>query len=156
AATGNEGASGVYYPANLSASNAGVVATGASTDADVWAAYSGYGPEITLLAPSNGGSFGVVTTDRTGGLGYNAGDYTSGGEFGYTSATAPETAGVGALILARDIALNGMPTLTATQVRGLLKNTTDLIGDSTVTYDNNGFNIKYGYGRLNADTAVQG
>jgi hypothetical protein len=35
-----------------------------------------------------------------------------------------------------------------------MRNTTDLIGP--VAYDNKGFNTQYGYGRVNANTAIRG
>lgn len=59
--------------------------------------YSTPGAAILIGAPSNGGSAGITTTDRTGAAGYNAGDYTF--SFGGTSAATPITAGVVAQIL---------------------------------------------------------
>ena len=46
------------------------------------------------------------------------------------------------------------PNLTNVQLRGLLRNTTDLIGPNS--YGTSGFATEYGYGRLNAARAVQG
>ena len=59
--------------------------------------YSTPGAAILIGAPSNGGSAGITTTDRTGSTGYNGGDYTF--SFGGTSAATPITAGVVALML---------------------------------------------------------
>ena len=49
-----------------------VIAVAASTNLDDWAAYSNYGDEIDIAAPSLGGSvqqdnYGIVTTDVRGG-----------------------------------------------------------------------------------------
>ncbi|MDD9926463.1 MAG: S8 family serine peptidase [Rhodospirillaceae bacterium] len=59
--------------------------------------YSTPGAAILVGAPSNGGSAGIATTDRTGSSGYAAGDFTFA--FGGTSAATPITAGVVALML---------------------------------------------------------
>jgi subtilisin family serine protease len=152
-ATGNEFGS-VSYPANLSDDISGVIAVGASTNLNQRASYSNYGPEVDFVAPSGGPTYGgtanIVTTDRTGADGYSPGDYTSTGSDGFsgTSSATPLAAGVGALILARN------SNLTAFQLRGLMRNTTDLIGG--VTYNSNGFNQQYGYGKVNANDAVRG
>ncbi len=148
-ASGNGGQSSVSYPASLSPTNTGVIAVGASNDDDLRSQYSNAGSGLDIVAPSNdtrSGHFGIVTIDRVGANGYNTGDYTTGGEFGGTSSATPLTAGIAALILARD------PNLTAAQVRGLLRNTTDLVGPLAYT---SGRNNDYGYGRVNARTAVQ-
>jgi hypothetical protein len=157
-ATGNDFADDVSYPAELSATIPGVIAVGASTNLNQRAFYSNYGPELDFVAPSGGPYYGgtanIVTTDRRGSDGYNttpgpAGDYTTTGDDGFsgTSSATPLAAGIGTLILARN------PNLTAAQVRGLMRNTTDLIGPS---YNNNGFNQEYGYGKVNANAAVRG
>jgi len=145
-ATGNSGGA-VSNPATLSASLQGVIAVGASTNFDQRASYSNFGSQLDLLAPSDGGSLGIITTDRTGGSGYVGGDYVDG--FGGTSSATPLAAGIGALVLAQN------PNLTASAVRGLLRNTTEYVGSiaySTTT----GFNTQYGYGRINAADAVNG
>ncbi|WP_196219731.1 S8 family serine peptidase, partial [Microcystis aeruginosa] len=149
-ATGNGFGAPVSFPANLSSTIPGVIAVGASTNLDQLASYSNVGPQVDFVAPSSGGTARIVTTDRTGADGYSSGDYTSTGTdgFGGTSSATPLSAGIGALILAQD------PNLTAAQVRGLMRNTTDLIGP--VAYDNKGFNTQYGYGRVNANTAIRG
>jgi subtilisin family serine protease len=155
-AAGNGGGGSVSYPASLSGTVPGVFAVGASTDRDLRASYSQYGTQLDVLAPSRGGNFGTVTTDVQGSRGYNgaagaAGDYTTtaGSAFGGTSSATPLAAGIAALVLARD------PALTAAQVRGVLRNTTDFIGG--VAYDAaTGFNSQYGYGKLNAAAAVAG
>jgi subtilisin family serine protease/subtilisin-like proprotein convertase family protein len=154
-ATGNGFGAPVSFPANLSSTIPGVIAVGASTNLDQLASYSNVGPQVDFVAPSGGPTYGgtanIVTTDRTGADGYNStSDYTTTGADGFsgTSSATPLAAGIGALILAQD------PSLTAAQVRGLMRNTTDLIGP--VAYDNKGFNTQYGYGRVNANTAIRG
>lgn len=140
--TGNAGlTNGLSYPA----SHPNVIAVGASTDADRRADYSAYGPGLELVVPSSGGWNDVVTTDRTGADGYSTGDYFPG--FGGTSAAAPLAAGIGAL------ALSVNPLMTLTELRTLLRDACDKIGG--VTYDANGWHPQYGFGRLNAQHAVE-
>jgi subtilisin family serine protease/subtilisin-like proprotein convertase family protein len=140
--TGNSGANSIAYPARYP----GMIAIGASTDGDVRSGYSQYGPEIAFVAPSNGGRAGITTTDRVGSAGYDAGsDYTN--SFGGTSSASPLAAGVGALILQAN------PTLSLADVRAALRATAKKIGG--VVYDPNGFNIEYGYGKIDATAAVR-
>jgi hypothetical protein len=148
-ASGNGGNNAVAYPANLAGTLSGVMAVGGSSHTDVRVSYSEYGPELDFLTPTRAGSGagGIYTTDRTGSAGYSSTDYTSG--FSGTSSSTPLAAGIGALALSRN------PNLTAVQLRGLLHNTTDLIGPES--YDSaTGKNLEYGFGRLNAATAVRG
>ncbi|MFO0800037.1 MAG: Calx-beta domain-containing protein [Gemmataceae bacterium] len=156
--SGNDYAASVSFPSNLAGSNPGVISVGASTDVRTRAAYSNYGPELDVVAPSNGPSFGgvygIVTTDRQGANGYNtaagtAGNYTNtlASGFGGTSSASPLAAGIGALVLAVD------PNLTAAQVRQLMRATTELIGPNV---NASGFAVGYGYGQVNANLAVRG
>ncbi|MFM1770161.1 MAG: Calcium-dependent protease precursor [Verrucomicrobiota bacterium] len=131
----------VSYPA----SHPAVIAVGASTDAEVRADYSATGPGLELVAPASGGWNDIITTDRTGPDGYGPGDHHPG--FGGTSAAAPLAAGIGAL------ALSVNPTLTAAELRSLLRDGCEKIGD--VPYDANGWHPDYGYGRLNAQHVVE-
>ena len=145
-----------------------VIAVAASTNLDDWAFYSNYGDEIDVCAPGGGGavpddSYGLVTTDYTGDDGYDAGNYvTSADGFAGTSASSPIVAGLAGLLLS----LN--PDLTADQVRLLLTSTADkivadkvdwptVIGEDIKTlwaYDANGHSLGFGWGRVNANTAV--
>lgn len=149
-ATGNGFASSISYPANLAGTISGVIAVGASTNLEVRASYSNYGPQIDFVAPSNGptygGTYGIVTVDRVGNNGYSNQDYTVGGEFGGTSSATPLAAGIGALILAMQ------PDMTAVQLRALMRANTELIGPIPYV---NGFNTQYGYGRVNAFNSVR-
>jgi hypothetical protein len=81
----------------------------------------------------------VVTLDRMGNLGYEAGNYTN--RFGGTSAACPQVSGVAALILSAN------SNLTETQVRTTLQNTASDMGST-------GFDNSFGFGRVNACAAV--
>jgi uncharacterized repeat protein (TIGR01451 family) len=134
----------VGYPANHPLT----IAVGASTDFDYRADYSQYGTGLDFIAPSSGASGHIYTTDRTGVDGFNttagsSGDYTP--YFGGTSASTPLAAGIGALVLSVN------PSLTAAEVREILRKTCDRVGG--VSYVN-GWNQFYGYGRVNAAAAV--
>lgn len=130
-----------------------VIAVAASTDADTAAWYSDFGPKIDVCAPSNGGSKAIFTTDRPGSSGYNAGsaaqgdasgDYTN--DFGGTSSATPLVAGVAALVLAAN------PSLTASEVRNVLRSAADRIGEPSAYVD--GHHPRFGAGRINAERAV--
>jgi subtilisin family serine protease len=154
-----------------------VISVAASTNLDDWAAYSNYGDEIDVAAPSMGGTvtgdnYGIVTTDVRGGeRGYSVSgtdvdntdidvDYTDG--FSGTSAACPVAAGVVGLILSVN------PELTAEQVRLVLTRSADKIEANQVdwlsiigqdlraifAYDDVGHSIGFGYGRVNAEAAV--
>lgn len=155
--SGNNYRASLSYPAVLSGSLSGVIAVGASNDIDVRSDYSNYGPELDFVASSSDGAriasdtLATTTTDRTGALGYNpAGDYTTNQGatgFGGTSSASPLAAGVGALMLSFDSAL------TAAQVKQTLRATADKVGG--VVYNGAGFNLEYGYGRIDAYAAIR-
>ncbi|HAC91341.1 MAG TPA: hypothetical protein DCF63_12045, partial [Planctomycetaceae bacterium] len=152
--SGNGYSSSVSHPASLSSTLNGVMSVGASNQRDQRSEYSNYGSALDFVAPSNDidtpVTGGITTTDRTGSLGYNTGDYTnntSTNGFGGTSSASPLAAGVGALLLSAN------PNLTAAQVKQTLRGTADKVGG--VVYDGNGFNSQYGYGRINAFAALQ-
>ncbi len=179
AGNGNEH---ISSPATLDgyASYDRVVAVAAVNDQNVRSGYSDFGPEVDICAPSDGTSaqptlwvgfppdsstLAIVTTDRMGADGYNpppVGDppdpvgastnYT--GTFGGTSSACPLAAGVTGLMLS--IA----PTLTEQQARYLLEATADKVDaantDPVGQYQPNGHSQWYGFGRVNAHTAVRG
>ncbi|MBE9051141.1 S8 family serine peptidase [Nostocales cyanobacterium LEGE 11386] len=156
-----------------------VIAIAAATSLNKKAAYSNWGTNIALCAPSNnappGLSFqgrgfmntqpaiatslhgrGILTTDQVGAAGYDPGDFTS--NFGGTSSATPIVAGVAALVLSAN------PDLTAQQVKFILEETADKIVDSDPdpqlglregTYNSNGHSQWFGYGKINAARAVQ-
>lgn len=115
-----------------------VLAVAASTDQDVRAPYSDYGPEVAVCAPSNGGVNGITTTANGG--------YTS--QFGGTSAAAPLVAGVAALLL------SVAPNLTRREVRDILCRSADRIDEAGGDYDASGHSPHYGFGRVNAHRAL--
>jgi subtilisin family serine protease/subtilisin-like proprotein convertase family protein len=155
-----------------------VIAVAASTSLNKKAAYSNWGSNITVCAPSNNAAPGVVfpgrgfmntepaiannlpgrrilTTDQVGATGF-AGNFTT--NFGGTSSATPLVAGVAALVLSIN------PDLTAQQVKLILEQTADKIIDSDPdpqlgmregTYNSNGHSQWFGYGKVNAAKAVQ-
>lgn len=133
-ASGNGYKSCVDYPANLSS----VVAVGAVTNQGVRSAYSNYGTDLDIVAPSNGAA-GVRTIDRMGSPGYSSGNYTN--TFGGTSAACPVVAGVAALVLSVD------PNLTQSEVKDIMYSTADDMGPT-------GFDTEYANGRVNAHQSV--
>jgi thermitase len=94
---------------------------------------SAFGPELDFLAPG----VDVFSTASRGRYEFSTG----------TSFAAPLAAGVGALVLA----LN--PQLTAADVRDRLRATCDQVGN--VVYDAEGHHLEYGFGRVNAERAVE-
>lgn len=165
----------VGYPANLSnaagSTEQGVIAVGASTsgslsgnsgisdDAQYRAPYSQFGPTLDVVAPGGDQHLGITTTDRTvlsgaDTLGFNTS--ASSGEltdraytqnFMGTSAAAPVVSGIAAAIIATD------PSLSAQEVKDLIKNNADPIDTGRVTYTG-GRNDQYGHGRANMFKAV--
>jgi subtilisin family serine protease len=129
----------IAYPANLSDS----IAVGAATNFDRRADYSQWGPEIDFLCHSNGGSLGITTTDVSGANGYTATDYTS--TFGGTSSAAPLCSGIAALAIAAD------PTLTASEIRQIMRDSGRKIGSYTYA---GGWNEKYGFGAVDASAVI--
>jgi len=129
----------IGYPAN----NTNAIAVGASTDFDFRSDYSCYAGKLDFVAPSDGGFSAIWTTDRTGIDGYEEGDYEP--NFSGTSAACPLAAGVGGLVLSANT------NLSARNVRKLMQATCDKIGNVTYASGTNQF---YGYGRINAATAV--
>ncbi|MDY6936401.1 MAG: S8 family serine peptidase [Cyanobacteriota bacterium] len=156
-----------------------VIAVSACTSLNQKAAYSNWGPNISVAAPSNNAppgmwlqstgfistppeirqylpGLGVFTADRLGAAGYDPSDYTS--SFGGTSSACPVVAGVAALVLSVN------PELTAFQVKKILQETTDKVTDTSAdlqlgnqfgTYDRNGHSQWFGYGKVNAYKAVR-
>lgn len=125
-----------------------VVAVGVSDHNDR-IGWSGFGECMDLVAPSkpmHKSTIGVVTTDRTGLDGYEAGDYHT--TFGGTSAAAPLVAGIAGLLLS----LN--PDLTRIELQRILEHTADKIDADAAGYDADGFSPRAGHGRVNAARAL--
>ncbi|NJN29000.1 MAG: S8 family serine peptidase [Cyclobacteriaceae bacterium] len=132
----NQSFNGVAFPARLP----GVITVGAINKNGAILDYSSRGAEMDLVAPSGNIQGDVNTTDRMGTNGYNSGNYMN--NFGGTSAACPQVSGVAALILSAN------PTLTQAQVRTILQNTATDMGTT-------GFDNTFGFGRLNAQAALQ-
>lgn len=104
-----------------------VTIVGATNSGNVVDSYSNYGPGIDVVAPGTN----IRSTTRAGGYAFSTG----------TSLAAPLAAGTMALIRAAN------PSLTATQVEQVLKDTAIDIGAP-------GFDIFAGHGMVNAGAAV--
>jgi subtilisin family serine protease len=147
-ATGNESASRIAFPANMSET----IAIGASTNEGKRSGYSNFGPELDFLAPSSGGTRGIFTTDLPyPNRGFNIGRPGQGdpegfftNSFGGTSSATPLAAGICALLLRLK------PELSVNEVRKILRQSCEKIDQATTNYDSNGFSITHGYGRINA------
>lgn len=127
------------------------ISVGASDDQARKSFYSSWGPTLDVLAPSQGGQFGITTTDIRGNRGYNrasgaAGDYTD--SFGGTSSAAPVVTGLVGLMLSVN------PELTAEEVREILHETSDRLDRLNARYDADGRSDAFGYGLVNAYRAV--
>ena len=143
-----------------------VIAVAACNDRGARSVYSDFGRAVWCSFPSSDQPWpaenhpqpltpGIWTTDRLSKRGYNEGlavagdvkgNYTN--SFGGTSSACPGAAGVAALVLSVN------PALKWHEVKTLLKNSCDRIDPQNGRYDANGHSPLYGYGRLNAATAV--
>ncbi|MFQ6127506.1 MAG: fibronectin type III domain-containing protein [Thermoplasmata archaeon] len=130
AASGNDGTSGVSYPAKYDT----VIAVGATNSGDSRAGFSNYGNELELVAPG----VNIISCRRQTppGPGSPYYQYMDG-----TSQAAPHVSGVAALMFSR------YPSYTNMQARLILRNTSVDLGDP-------GKDIYYGYGRVNAYEAL--
>jgi len=150
---------------NPYASHPTAIAVSASTNLDDWTSYSNFGEEIDVSAPSRGvdvpqDDHGIATTDVSGPEGHTADGYFDG--FSGTSASAPIVAGLAGLILSAN------PALTAEQVRLVLTASATpivatqvdwqtVLGRDVATelaYDALGHSIGFGFGRVDATSAV--
>lgn len=144
-----------------------VVAVAACNDRGKRSVYSDFGAAVWCSFPSNDFGHppfshpepltpGIWTTDRRGPAGYNpgnsqfgdaAGNFTN--SFGGTSSACPGAAGVAALILSAN------PELRHDEVRDILRRCCDRIDPQGGEYDAAGRSKFYGFGRVNAETAVR-
>jgi subtilisin family serine protease len=149
------------------ASYSKVIATAACNDRGTRSVYSDSGTAVWCAFPSSDFGHppfdqpdpltpGVWTTDRVGQDGYNVGRPADGdasgnftNSFGGTSSACPGAAGVAALVLSVN------PSLKWHEVKDLFKRACDRIDPQGGNYDASGHSLKYGYGRLNARTAVE-
>ncbi len=125
-----------------------VISIAASTEDNTITEYSNFGSSIDFTAPGGSRDLsrgGMFTTDATGNKGYENGEYNY--NFIGTSVSAPIVAGVCALILAVN------PDLTRDEIIDILKKSAQKIG--SFEYDENGHNIHWGYGKVDAGEAVK-
>jgi hypothetical protein len=134
-----------------------VIAVAACTSKDQHARYSNRGRQVTVCAPSNG-DWPLIAArawwdqgdPRMHGISRFWADGRVRGDrymhFGGTSGATPIVAGICALMLSVN------PDLSAREVKQILKDTADKIGNPRDYID--GHSVLYGYGRVNADKAV--
>jgi len=143
-ASGNEHTPRIGFPADHPAA----MGVGASNDRGEVTKYSNWGKGLQFVTPSDDPwrrRQGISTTDVSKrDRGFTKGLYNN--NFGGTSSATPLAAGIAALVLSVD------RSLTWKQVRSILRATADKIGSDAYRQ---GYNIHYGYGRLNAFRAVQ-
>ncbi|MBK9227464.1 MAG: S8 family serine peptidase [Ignavibacteria bacterium] len=135
-----------------------VIAVAASNDRNKRSVYSDFGDKIWCCFPSGDIEHqpfnhpsplttGIYTTDRRGSAGYNNQfDYCD--DFGGTSSSCPGVAGIAALILSAN------SELTWLQVKEILKDSCEKIDTANGQYDSNGYSKFYGYGKPDAEKAV--
>ena len=139
----------ITYPASIP----GVIAVGAATNFDRRSDYSQWGPGLTLLAHSGGGTLDIATTDYTGPTGYSTDNTTSAigddytDTFSGTSSATPLTAGIVALYLQQH------PTVSAAAVKTALQAAVRPVGCETYT---GGVGNGYGHGLLDAERLLTG
>ncbi|MCB0209702.1 MAG: S8 family serine peptidase [Anaerolineae bacterium] len=104
-----------------------VMAIGASDSSDVRASFSNYGSGLDVVAPGQ-----LIYSTLPGGYTYLSG----------TSMASPHVAGLAALIWSAE------PSLTNTEIRQIIRDTADDLGSP-------GYDIFYGYGRINAWKALE-
>ena len=154
AATGNEDQNVSRFPATdprtigIGGSNRDDVRkeTGDTSSEPGWGAC--FGPDVDVVAPC----LEIPSTDRLGGLGYTATDYTLG--FNGTSAATPHVAALAGLILSVN------PALTNLEVRRIISETADKINQPAYVYlptpgkPFGTWNENVGYGRINVERAL--
>ena len=128
-----------------------VIAVNASSAWDTRVEYSNFGYVSTVAAPSKSQNMkvGIATTTLRG-----YGTYPSDGQdytlnFSGTSAAAPIVSGLFGVLFSVN------PGLTLEEAVDILKQSADKINPETGFWDENGFSVKYGYGRVNLEKAVR-
>lgn len=133
-----------------SANSRHTIAVGALANTGVRASYSDVGASLVVVAPSNGGTLGITTTDLTGDEGYDTTNYTN--TFGGTSSATPLVSGVIALMLEAN------PNLSYRDVTDILIRTGERVDASNADWIQNGaglwVNHEYGFGNIDAAAAV--
>lgn len=127
ASAGNAGTSQPGYPAAYP----NVMAVSAITINDQIAGFSNWGSHLDVGAPSPG----ILTPSNSGPSNYTP-------SFGGTSAASPHVAGLAGLVLSVD------PSLTNVEVRALINDNADDLGDE-------GFDELFGNGRINSQATLE-
>ena len=126
------------------------IAIGAITYSGVQSWYSSIGAPVLVVGPSNGGSLGITTADRTGSVGYSSTNYTD--SFGGTSSSGPKVAGLAGLILEAE------PTLTWGDMQAILVHSSTPNDLNHENWSVNGAGLPvshyYGFGMVDATAAV--
>jgi subtilisin family serine protease len=136
AATGNDDAGPVIFPAAYSVDFAGVIAVGSTDSNDTVSSFSNVGPEVTVVAPGRG----ILSTMPTYAVTIPAAlnyDRLDG-----TSMATPYVSGIVALMWSRH------PGFTNTRIRDCLTSTAVKLGAGN-------FDNAWGFGRVDADKAVR-
>ena len=136
---GNTNCGVVTFPGDVP----GVITVGAVTNLSLRASYSACSDFVDIVAPSNGGTLGITTTDLYNNYRFN---------FGGTSAAAPQVSGIAALMLSVN------PDLTRQQVADIIERTARKVGDynyqTTEGRPNGTWNNQMGYGLVDAYAAL--
>jgi len=153
-AAGNGQQSGDNSNKDAYANSRYTIAVGATNWKGEMTDYSEFGSNVMLVAPSHNNDTwedpAIFSTDISGTEGHNSTDYLD--DMGGTSASTPMVSGVIALMLEAN------PDLTWRDVQHILVRTSNKI-DSTnegwfTTYEGRDFNHAYGYGLVDASSAV--
>jgi len=149
------------------AAHSHVIAVAASNSLNKKSAYSNWGKEISICAPSDNfhpinpqvrlAGRGIWTTDNEEtGLGFTI-DSRYTGRFGGTSSATPLAAGVAALVKSanKDLSAKAIREILETTADKIIDNDADpVLGQRKGTYDNDGHSEWFGFGKINAHKAV--
>lgn len=138
-----------------------VIAVGALNAYGNRSNYSDFGKDLDIMSPSSDvdGDYvwnpfafdtikdGIWTIDARSWYGYSQSDYTS--SFGGTSSASPLAAAVAGLMI------SAYPKLSRDELYEIITTTADKVSPVDADYDENGFSEKYGYGRINALSALK-
>ena len=125
AGSGNSGSNSLGYPS----SDVRVISVGSVSQNNTRSTFSSYGANLAIMAPGENISLPTIQTTTSG-----------------TSFTSAQVSGVAALMLSVD------STLTPSQIKRVLINTATKLSGYTFT---NGYNSQVGYGKVNAQAAVE-
>lgn len=136
------------------------MAVGGTNSNNMHTEFSDVGPEVGIVTPTNDRGdddvrfpwLDITSVDNTGPSGYNgiAGDDNYTDEFGGTSSSTPEAAGLFALVISQD-----ENNMTAAQARAILQHTAVRIEEPYGRFDGiTGHSHRFGYGRADGGLAM--